>query len=400
MQLLFLGIVFIVMLVLLAAKRPLWQAITGGLLAIALLYRIHPVTVLERASLALTKWDNLSVLLSFYVMAYLQRMLEARKQIQYAQNDLNRLFHNRRINATVAPIFIGLLPSAAAMILCGDIVKEATDGYLDPVEQAVATSWFRHVPESILPTYASVLLMHNLSGVPISGIMLGMLVPAAAIFALGYIFFIRRIPRDPGTERSDARARDALNLIRHLWPLPATLILILAFKINVVFAVLIVIGLCALIYRFSPRELLPMVRSAFEVKLLLNTLLVLALKELIAYTGVLELLPATLAALPIPEYAIFALMFFLGGIISGNTSIVAIGTPIAFATIPSGGMKLAALLMCMAHASNQLSPTHVCLVVASDYYKVELGSMIRKSILMTLLFGALMLGYYRLLLLF
>ena len=399
MQLLFLGIVFIVMLALLAAKRPLWQAIAGGLLAIVLLYRIHPAALLRQASFAVIKWDNLSVLLSFYVMTYLQRMLEARKQIQCAQNDLNRLFHNRRVNATVAPIFIGLLPSAAAMILCGDIVKEATDGHLNPVEQAVATSWFRHVPESILPTYASVLLMHNLSGVSISGIMLGMLIPVAVIFVLGYVFYIRRIPRDPGTERSDNRWRDALNLIRHLWSLPATLALILVFKINVVFAVLIVIALCAIVYRFSPRELLPMIRSAFEAKLLLNTFLVLVLKELIAYTGVLELLPETLSALPIPGYVIMALMFFLGGIISGTTSIVAIGTPIAFASIPSGGMKLAALLMCMAHAASQLSPTHVCLVVASDYYKVELGAMIRKTIPLALLFCALMLGYYRLLLL-
>ena len=51
-----------------------------------------------------------------------------------AQQELNGIFHNRRVNAGGAPVFIGLLPSAAAMILCADIVKDATDGYLDAKE--------------------------------------------------------------------------------------------------------------------------------------------------------------------------------------------------------------------------------------------------------------------------
>ena len=59
--------------------------------------------------------DSLSVLISLYFITYLQQMLEARSQIKLAQQDLNGLFHNRRINAACAPLFIGLLPSAAAM---------------------------------------------------------------------------------------------------------------------------------------------------------------------------------------------------------------------------------------------------------------------------------------------
>ncbi len=75
-------------------------------------------------------------------------MLEARSQIKLAGQDLDGLFHNRRVNAAGASMFIGLLPSAAAMLLCGNIVKEATEGYLKPREQAFVTSWFRHIPES------------------------------------------------------------------------------------------------------------------------------------------------------------------------------------------------------------------------------------------------------------
>lgn len=34
-------------------------------------------------------------------------------------------------------------------------------------------------------------------------------------------------------------------------------------------------------------------------------------------------------------------------------------------------------LMCVAHAASQISPTHVCLVVASDYFHVTLGDLVK-----------------------
>ena len=72
-----------------------------------------------------------------------------------------------------------------------------------------------------------------------------------------------------------------------------------------------------------------MVVSAFEKKLILNTFLVLVLKEFIQFTGVLLILPQVISQLPIPPFLTFAILFFLGGIISGAQGIIALGTPLA-----------------------------------------------------------------------
>ena len=396
MQLVFLGIVFLVIVILLALRRPLYQAILGALIAAALLYRIPPRAILSQTARVFTDWNSFSVLVSLYLITYLQRMLEARSQIKLAQLDLNGLFHNRRVNAAGAPLFIGLLPSAAAMILCADIVKDSTDGYLDAKEQAFVTSWFRHIPESTLPTYTGVLLMASLSGQPLGKFMLGMIIPMLTLALVGYFPYFLRLPRDPGTPRSENRARDALNLVKHLWSLLLILVLILAFDFQVVTAVLTVIVLAAFAYRFSFAELKGFLVSAFEVKLLLNTFLILVLKEFISYTGVLTLLPAVLSELPIPAWLVFAIMFFVGGAISGSNGIIALGTPLAFATL-DGGIPLMVLLMCMCHAASLISPVHVCLVVASDYFKITMGQLIRKTIPASLVFALLMIGYYLLL---
>ena len=155
--------------------------------------------------------------------------------------------------------------------------------------------------------------MANISAVPLGRFILGMIVPVLVLGLLGYFPYLYRLPKDPGTPRSENRWKDLLGLFQHLWTLLAILILILACKLSVVPAVAVVICIAAAVYRFRPTVLLHMFRSAFEVKLLLNTFLVLVLKEFISYTGVLEELPTVLSVLPIPAYLTFAVLFLLAG---------------------------------------------------------------------------------------
>lgn len=125
-----------------------------------------------------------------------------------------------------------------------------------------------------------------------------------------------------------------------------------------------------------------------------NTFLVLVFKEFIGFSGVLTILPNVLSQLPIPTYMIFVLLFLMGGIISGASGIIALGTPIAFATLQSG-MPFMVLLMCVCHAASQLSPTHICLSVASDYFHVSLSDLIKETIPKSLCFIAFAIIYYQ-----
>ena len=390
-------VLFAIIVIVLATKRPLWQAIIAGTLALAAEYQISPLQWPLLISKVFTTWGSLSVLLSIYFITYLQRMLEARQQIKLASQDLNGMFHNRRVNAAVAPLFIGLLPSAAAMILCADLVKEATDGYLKPIQQAFVTTWIRHIPESSLPTYASVLLMSSMTGVSLGSFIPHMLLPIAVLALIGYYPLLARLPKDPGTPESNNRLGDFCNLLKHLWTLLAILFLILCFKLGVVVSVIIVIAAGLVYYRFDVQSMGKMFISAFEKKLLLNSFLVLILKEFIAVTGALTRLPEVLVQLPIPMYMVFAILFFVGGIFCGTTGIIAMGTPLAYSAM-DGGMPLMVLLMGTVHAAMQISPTHVCLVVASEQYGVSMGEIIRNTIPRSLLFAAFMIVYYKFLL--
>ena len=104
-----------------------------------------------------------------------------------------------------------------------------------------------------------------------------------------------------------------------------------------------------------------------------------------------------MSTLPIAPFLIFAVVFFIGSVIAGSKAIIAICTTMAFAAIPDGGVPLMILLMGSAYAAMQISPTHVCLFVVADYYKIELGAMIKKTLVPIFIYWAVLFAYYLLL---
>lgn len=399
MTLLFLTIIFAIIISFLMLKKPLFVALSSGILATIFLFQLGVYQIFQATTNFITNLDSINILLSMYLITYLQRMLESKKQIKLAEMDLSHLFNNKRVTIIGSSLVIGLLPSAAAMLLCADIVSHQTKSYLNKEEQAFLTSWFRHIPESSLPTYSSVLLMVNLSGIPISTFMLYMIIPMLTLFSIGYFRYLRKIPIQASqyVTTKEAKWKHAINFFKHLWSLLFIIVLIVVFKVAIVPAILLAIILSALVYRFSRKELLNFVSQAFELKLLINMAFVLYFKEFLTISGGLAELPKTLSLLPLPTYLLFVVLFFLGGIISGISGIIALGTPLAFAAIPNGGVSLLVLLMCAGHAASQLSPVHVCLTVVSEYYEIGLGRLIYKTLPASLAFLLLMIGYYHVL---
>ena len=397
MELLYLMISFIAIVIMIIMRRPLWQAIMAGIFLLIIFFNIPAYKCFFIVSNVVLKWSSLSVLVSLYLVTYLQKLMSSAKMIEMAQKDLNGLFNNRVINTSGAPLVIGLLPSAAAMILCGDIVKSYTDGYLNREEQAFVTSWIRHIPESSLPTYSGVLVMMTFSGISLQKFMPCMIIPVVTLFLLAYIPYLRKLPVDTGYPESENKLADLKNLLYHLWPLIMIIVLLLVFKLSVVLSVLISIIAFAAIEKVPFANLKQLFLKSFEKKLLLNTFFVLTLKEFIEYSGTLQNIPAILSKLPIPPYLIFCLLFFFCGALSGSSASIALGAPLAFSAIPDGGVPLMVVLLCMSHASSQISPAHVCLTIASEYYDISFGSLVKKTLPATIAFCMIMIIYYHVL---
>ena len=350
MDILYLSIVFLVIVVIIWLKKPLFVAMTGGIAATIILFRVNlkdAAVVLGRQTVA---WDTIDVLLSFYLIIFLQLMLEKKGRLTNAKDSFNRLLRNRRMNTIVSPAIMGLLPSAAVMTICADMVDRTCGEYMDDKNKTFVSCYYRHIPEMFLPTFPAVLLGLTLSG------------QNAGVFVLAMI------------------------------PMVVAACLVV-YILSVCIAAPLVIAANYIFDHFSLEDLPDlMVRSA-EPILLGNMYLIMLFKGILSYTGVIGLLPDFIGQFPISMTMSFGLLFFIGTVISGSQTIIALCMPMAFLAFPQGGIPFLVMLMSVAWAAMQISPTHVCSFVAADFYHTTLGDIVVRALVPVIIFSIIAYGY-------
>jgi hypothetical protein len=67
-------------------------------------------------------------------------------------------------------------------------------------------------------------------------------------------------------------------------------------------------------------------------------------------------------------------------------AMIAIALPLAYASIPSGGLALMILIMCTTYIANQVSPTHICLGIIIEHYDISFIDLVKKTIPIVLIF--------------
>ena len=399
MDILKLVLVFCVIIGVMWMKKPMWMAVIAASVATILLYGLSPDVAIHGIIKGATARATIETLVVFYSITFLQRMMEKRKNLSNAQVAMNGLFNNNRVNASIVPFLLGMLPAASTVLICGPIVRESVkDSDLSVPEQACITSYFRHISEAFVPTYTSIFIALGITEGRVNAgtFILAMLPMVAALFAVGWIFYLRRVPKDTGMVPDQPKGYYWKLLVQSIWAIALTIALILIFNLPVWGAVWICILLNIFVNHFNGKALVPFIRTAFETRLLLSTLLIMIFKELLTETGVITSLPEFFSALPIPTFLVFVLLFLFGTIVAGTQAIIVLCMPMAMEVITQGhtGLALFTLLMCIGYVAMQISPTHICLILCSEDYKVSLGSMIRRTIPMVALFTLIAIGYY------
>ena len=385
--------VFFLIVATLKLKKPLYVSILTGIAGTSLLYDVGLIQTVQIMGISSISPITITLILAFYSITFLQRMLEKREKLILAEKALCGIFNSRRVNAMLAPFIIGLLPSAGAVIIACPIVDNAGGEYISKEDKTFITSYYRHISEAFLPTYSSILLALQLSGVDMSAFVLLMLPMALILFILGYYMYVKKIPVETGLPNSTNKKDDVKNLVLSIWPILLAIIGILAIKIQVHVAVAIVIVLNFITGKFSWKEIQPMFLSAFEKKLIFNTIVIMMFKDVLTYTGVIDRLPENFAGLPVPPVIIFALVFLVGTIVAGTQAIIALGIPLAFAAIPGGGLPLMVLLMSMTYIAMQVSPTHICLAIVTEEFKTSYIELVKRTVPVMALFLLVLSGY-------
>lgn len=96
-------------------------------------------------------------------------------------------------------------------------------------------------------------------------------------------------------------------------------------------------------------------------------------------------------------FLVLVILYAFGTLVAGSSAAAAAFIPLAYTMIPNGGAFLLALLMSVSFASSQLSPTHICTAIISDYFGVTFFATVKKLLPLFLLTVLIACGYYMLL---
>ena len=343
--------------------------------------------------------DTLLVVGSFILVTFLQRIMENRKLLERAEMALQRLSGDRRMVCVIAPVIIGFLPSAGAVNICGAIVDKATGRDLDVEEKTFVTSYYRHISESFSPTYNAILLALSITAVSTGQFVLFMAPMVVVLLVLGYVFYLRKLSKgyETGADENINKKEEFKQLLYCFWPLVLCIVLVIALNLSVIKVLPFIIVLSIIVYRLSPKEVLDFAKTSVEWRIIFNTIILMMFKNILTYTGAIGKLPDLFAGSAIPQFAAFGIIMFLGTIISGANSMIVLLIPLAFASIPHAGAGLLVYLMALSYAAMQISPTHICLAIITEYFRVSWGQLMKKTIPVIVVFVVILTGYYVLL---
>ncbi len=395
MALIKLLIVFAVMIGLIVIKQPLYVAAPAAAITCWLLFGIPLDTGLTALYNRIFSASTLQLLLVMYIITFMQEMIKKRNGIDRSQKALTRMFNNNWVTCTVAPFIIGLLPVAPAVFVSGDVIENAVGDRLDPGQKATAASFFRHLSEAFMPTYAAILTALALTGMSTGGFVLGMLPLMIIMVLIGCFFLYRgRVPMKADGEPSRNKAFDFKEFVLGVWPIFLAIIMIVGFGMNTTLAIFLVTVAFVFLGKFSFEEITPFFKTAFQPKIILQTLSVYAFSAILGASGVITDLPGFFERLPIPPFMIFMLICFFGAIVAGSLTMTTTIVPLAFRTIPNAGVPLLCFLMAAIYAAMQISPTHVCLTLSCEKFNVPLSSLIKNTLPIILTFLVVDVIYY------
>lgn len=389
-------IIFVVILALLNKRLPLYLAMIFGSLLMIVMFRLPLATAGQTALHTLTGWDVWSVNLAMYVISVLVYELDLRHRFEDAQRAMNGLMRDPRLKTSLACMFIGLMQGPATVTICGGMVDTMAGDHLKNDEKAAVATYLRHISEAMVPTFTGVIVACSISGISISSFFVWMLPMALLTLLAIYLVYLRRVPRTVG-ETGRSKKECVRLLLRSLWSLLLAIAVIIVFSLPTWAVVAVVAAVNALVEKFSAQEVRDAVVKGFGLKSLLGITMTYVFKDLLVLSGVIDVLPTYFEHLPIPVFLVLVILYAFGTLVAGSSAAAAAFIPLAYTMIPDGGAFLLALLMSVSFASSQLSPTHICTAIISDYFGVTFFATVKKLLPLFLLTVLIACGYYMLL---
>ncbi len=385
MVILKLCLIFLLIIFMIRFHIPLWISVAAATFLAGFLFKMDPLLFLNEIKHTVFGIDCIKLLFITYGLILLQQLMEEQNMLSDAEKNLCALAPNPKAGSLISPVITGLLPSPAAVLIASTMFKKRYEKILPADVMAFATTYFRHIPEALLPVYTNVILMCAVTGTPEWKFLLLMLPYALLNFLIPYFLYLKKADMPEVSEYHD---RPRLTLFFHafkaLWPIFLIITLILCLHVDTMAAVFLTLALFILLNRLSVQKLCHFLKSSLNWNMLLMVVTILAFTDILSLTKATDKLLTLCLDVKIPLFLIYGAIVFAGSIFSNFTAMIPTVFPLAVSTVGSP-VAMAIYLASLGHLANQLCPTHMCISLCAEQFKVSINDIFRHTLPVSLI---------------
>lgn len=390
-------LLLILALIVLGIKRKIF---VGYLLLAAgivtpFLFGFGPAEVARGVWGTLSSLDFWRLFAALVIVTFLGYLLKEMGSLDRLTAAAQELAGGKRTAVAILPAAVGMMPMPGGALLSAPLVGQVLkDDNKPPRFLAAANYWFRHVMEFFWPLYPGIILGAGIAGLRVQTFSLLGIIMSLVMLGLGYLFFLRKITNH---HRASHSLRAVACICLAVWPLFLTVFLALVWRIDIVLALLAAVVVTVLVNRSSWPLIWPVIRGAVTLRLFFLVFGILVFKDLLELSGAVAAIPDEVTRLGIPPATVIFIVAFLTGLLSGMVAaFVGLSFPIlaGFLYIPEINLANIFLVYLSGYMGMILSPTHFCLLLTTEHFKAELGSVYRTFIIPIIILAAVGFALY------
>jgi len=394
-------VVFACVLGVLRFKVLLGNAFFLGGLLVGLFFGMAPHAMVRSMIAAALMPKTLALATVVMLILVLSTSMELGGQMARLLDTFRGLVRSPRLNLTLFPALIGLLPMPGGAVFSAPMVKELGNrSGLRPDQLSFINYWYRHIWEYWWPLYPGILLTIAFTDFDLWGFILFMAPLSVVAAALGSLSIRGSVLAQNGEQRTE-RARPA-PFVKELTPIllvvgiglgAGTLLssvfpgLAIAKELGLIMALCLAIG-----WVWGQNGMKKsLIRKAVVDRHLLEMFYMVA--GILIFKGMLDDSQAVAAIsrdfmslqVPLPLIVI-ALPLLVGGITGITYAFVGSAIPIVILLVASAGdgpflQAYVMLALVSGFVGVLLSPLHLCLVLSNQYFDADPGRVYRALVL-------------------
>ena len=392
---------FVLILLGIRCRLGLGLAILSGGLAMGFLFYLGPMSLLRVAAAALTKEKFLMLAAIVGLILILSDALERSGQSRRLMDALSGYLTSPRLRLVFFPALIGLLPMPGGAVFSAPMVKAVSEQMsLKNEDRTVINYWFRHVWELAWPLYPGVILTVALADIPIAAFISRTWPGVIAMFALGWIFFLR-----PGVLASadlvmapSSAPRSIKAVLQEGAPLLVAIIGAVGLEAGIsawapavpfewgVIAALLLAVVCIMAQnRLGAAFLFDVLTKKSLRAMLFVITAIFIFKDIMQAAGVVDAM-ALSAGDGIALFAASVFLPFLVGMVSGiNVAFVGATFPLLLGLLDSLNMRelmipYLVLASFAGFTGVMISPIHICFILTCEFFAIELARAWRRLV--------------------